>query len=253
MLSPVINLAIIESSRTFGDVLTARLAAEDDMRVLRSATSPAALWQAMNRSAIDVVVCDAAMFDVDGADHGAATAGRAQAGPREATGSEGARLSPTPAVVLLADYRDRGLLYSAIRSGVRAWVPLDASADDLVAAIRAASDGGTWIPPRILTEVLEELTAPPPADDPSRNPLAGLTPRERDVLACLGDGLGRADVAAQLHVSTNTVRTHVQSILAKLDVGSSVAAVALYRKASPTSAGARHPRPASHGPLGRGR
>ncbi len=54
-----------------------------------------------------------------------------------------------------------------------------------------------------------------------------LTPREREVLACPVEGLGRTDIAARLHVSTNTVRTHVQSILAKLGVSSSVAAVSL--------------------------
>ena len=53
------------------------------------------------------------------------------------------------------------------------------------------------------------------------------------VLSCLAEGLNRVEVAARLHVSTNTVRTHVQSILSKLDVNSSVAAVALARRARP--------------------
>ena len=49
----------------------------------------------------------------------------------------------------------------------------------------------------------------------------------REVLACLVEGLGRAEIATKLHLSANTVRTHVQSILAKLGVSSSVAAVSL--------------------------
>ena len=62
--------------------------------------------------------------------------------------------------------------------------------------------------------------------------LGQLTHREREVLLCLVDGLDRPEVAARLKVSTNTVLTHVQSILAKLGVRSCVAAVALVRKAA---------------------
>ena len=57
------------------------------------------------------------------------------------------------------------------------------------------------------------------------------------MLACLADGLSRAEVAARLRLSPNTVRTHVQSILAKLRVSSSVAAVALVRQDARTGAG----------------
>jgi two-component system NarL family response regulator len=96
-------------------------------------------------------------------------------------------------------------------------------------------EGGTWIPPRILTEALVELTADSPQHDPTHGLLASLTPREREVLSCLTDGLRRSEVAARLQVSTNTVRTHVQSILSKLEVNSSVAAVTLTRRAGTAS------------------
>jgi DNA-binding NarL/FixJ family response regulator len=242
----VINLAIVESSRAFGDVLTDRLADEPDMRVLRSATSPAALPQALNRSSVDVLVCDATLFGGGQACHGS---GDPPADRGDAAGPGDAGRPRKPAVVLLADYADRHLLCPAIRSGVRAWVPRDASVNDLIAAIRTVSIGGSWIPARILTELLDELIAPPAADDPAQKSLAGLTPRERDVLACLADGHGRAEVAARLHVSPNTVRTHVQSILSKLEVSSAVAAVALLRKANLTTGDPPYPSrwPASAG------
>ena len=56
-----------------------------------------------------------------------------------------------------------------------------------------------------------------------------LTPRERQVLNCMAEGAGRSEVAARLHVSVNTVRTHLQNLMAKLGVHSSVEAVALAR------------------------
>jgi DNA-binding NarL/FixJ family response regulator len=235
----VINLVVIDGSRIFGDALAARLAAEPDMRVLRSATSLSALWQELAHSSVDVVLCDAVLFSPESPD-------RAQPGQRPAAArSEGGSVADDPrganrpVVVLLADYDDRVRLCPAIRSGIRGWVPRDASADDLMAAIREASEGGTWIQPKVLTDLLRELTGVSHLLDAAQKLLATLTARERDVLACLADGLGRVEVAARLHVSTNTVRTHVQSILSKLGVNSSVAAVALARKAG---ASARMPR-----------
>jgi DNA-binding NarL/FixJ family response regulator len=228
----MIQLAIIDGSRIFADALAARLGLEPDIRVLRCATGSAALRQAVSHSSVDVVLGDAALFDPGdaggppSAHHSSSAAGVAS--PTASTGSGRA----DPALVLLADRRDRRGLAAAVRCGVRGWVPRDATVSDLILAIREAAEGGTWIPPKVLTAVLGELTWTPPADDPTQMLLVSLTPRERDVLSCLADGLGRAEVAARLQVSTNTVRTHVQSILSKLGVNSCVAAVALARKAA---------------------
>ena len=74
---------------------------------------------------------------------------------------------------------------------------------------------------RVLTDLVAEPAAPPP------DPLASLTMREHEVLQCLVDGLGRAEIAARLHVSANTVRTHTQNLLAKLGVHSTLESVAV--------------------------
>ena len=231
----MIHLAIIDGSRIFADALAARLGAEPDIRVLRCATGAAAFRQAINQSSVDVVVGDAALFEPHGGP-GAAGPHRSQPGTDAGCTEGGARRPGCPALILLADHADRGRLVTAVQSGVRGWVPRDATVGELILASREAADGGTWIPPKVLTVILEELTWTPSADDPVQMLLASLTPRERDVLSCLADGLGRVEVAARLQVSTNTVRTHVQSILAKLGVNSSVAAVALMRKAGERSA-----------------
>jgi DNA-binding NarL/FixJ family response regulator len=233
----VIHLAIIDGSRMFADALAARLGVEPDIGVLRCATGSAALRQALMHSSADVVVGDAALFDPETSDQGSGPPGVAKSttngGPRRETGG-GAPAKP--AVVLLADRCDRARLMAAIRSGVRGWIPRDATLDDLILAIREAASGGTWIQPKVLTSVLAELTCPTATADATQLLLAKLTEREREVLYYLADGLGRTEVAARLRVSTNTVRTHVQSILSKLRVNSCVAAVAMARKA-----GARSP------------
>lgn len=228
----MIHLAIIDGSRIFADALAARLGLEPDIRVLRCATGSAALRQAVWHSSVDVVLGDAALFQTGSAEGGPRPR-RVPASAGGPTAVRGTGCGPaSPALVLLADHGDRNRLTAAVRCGVRGWVPRDATVDDLILAIREAAEGGTWIPPKVLTAVLDELTWTPPADDPTQTLLASLTPRERDVLSCLGEGLGRVEVAARLHVSTNTVRTHVQSILSKLGVNSSVAAVALVHKAT---------------------
>jgi DNA-binding NarL/FixJ family response regulator len=148
-------------------------------------------------------------------------------GPGAAGGDEAA----APNLVLVADHADGDALIPAVRAGVRGWVPRGAAVEALLAAVRAAGAGGVWLPPRALTSVLEALVWSSPPEDPVEALLGALTPREREVLLCLAEGLGRPAVAARLGMSTNTVRTHVQSILAKLDVSSSLAAVALVRGA----------------------
>jgi DNA-binding NarL/FixJ family response regulator len=227
----VLNVVVIDGSRFFSEVLAARLAAEHDVRVLYASTSPEALWRAVTRSSVDVVVCDAVLFGLV-CDDCQATEQRicAWGGGWEKVVVQRPAAQEDTAVVLVADVADRHLLARAVRAGVRGWVPRDASADDLVSAIREASDGGTWIPPKLLTDLLAELSDAPPLHQPVQQPMAALTPREREVLGYLAEGLSRAEVAGRLHLSANTIRTHVQSILAKLDVSSSVAAVALLRR-----------------------
>ena len=235
----MINLVVIDGSRVFCDALAARLAAEPDMRVLRSATSPGALSQAVTHSSADVVVCDAVLYDPVSLEHWQSGWQHARAAGEGSSTADDAPGRTRPSVVLLADYDDRSRLCPAVRSGVRGWVPRDASAGDLIAAVREASEGGTWIQPKVLTDLLGELTGASPVRDAAQKLLATLTPREQEVLSCLADGLGRVEVAARLHVSTNTVRTHVQSILSKLGVNSSVPAVALARKAGSSARGPR--------------
>lgn len=214
----MIEVAIVDRSRVFTEAVGARLAVEPDLRIRCCVTSAAALRRAVAASPVDVVVCEAVLFrEVS------------HLGPRGVGRSPGAA-APEPVVVLVADLAESPLLCAALRRGVRGWVPREGSVDDLLVAVREAYGGGTWVPPRLLTAVLGEITRASPVADPVRDLLGTLTPREREVLLCLTDGSSRAEIGAQLHLSTNTVRTHVQSILSKLGVSSSVAAVALCRR-----------------------
>jgi DNA-binding NarL/FixJ family response regulator len=235
----MIHVAIIDGSRVFADALAASLSVEPDIRVVRCATGRLALRQALDHSSADVVVCDDALFDdalFDTGSHSPVVgATPLQRVPLELVSGAGKQAHPRLAVVLLADHGDAARLAACLRWGVRGWVLRSNSIDDLLEAIRQADTGGTWIPPKELSRVLRELVWPSSADDPFQALTGRLTRRERDVLACLVEGLSRPEVATRLQLSTNTVRTHVQSILSKLGVNSCVAAVALVRRTSSTA------------------
>ncbi len=226
-----IRLGIVDASRIYVEALAARLGAEPDIHVLRCGDDTPSLRRMLTQPALDVVLGDAALFDP------------AWMSPDDRSGPRGVDDGSTPTLVLVADRTDAAGLVPAVRAGVRGWVPRGAAVDELLAAIRAAGAGGAWLPAGALTTVLEALVWSSPPEDPIEALLGALTPREREVLLCLAEGLGRPAVAERLRMSTNTVRTHVQSILAKLDVSSSLAAVALVRGARHDGAphdGARH-------------
>lgn len=97
--------------------------------------------------------------------------------------------------------------------------------------IRGVLRDETHLPPALLTAVLRELTAARKHRTDSERLVDSLTPRELEVLRCMVAGLGRKAVAERLFLSPHTVRTHMQNVLGKLGVHSTLAAVALARRA----------------------
>jgi DNA-binding NarL/FixJ family response regulator len=132
--------------------------------------------------------------------------------------------SPGSRVVMLTEVDAVRSVVAALRCGVRAWLPKTVEPAQLAGAIRGVHRGEAWLPPDLLGRVLTALMTPDP--EPA-DPLAVLTRREREVLQCMVDGMGRAQIAQRLHLSTNTVRTHTQNMLAKLGVHSTLESVAL--------------------------
>lgn len=141
-----------------------------------------------------------------------------------ASGIEGLSLLkaalPATRFVMLTIRDDAETVYAALRAGASGYLLKSASADTILAAVGAARDGGMLMPPPVARLVLA-LFAPEPA-----SPDYGLSPRERDVLAAMADGLTQKEIADRLGLTPNTVNTHVQHLYAKLHVRSASAAVA---------------------------
>jgi DNA-binding NarL/FixJ family response regulator len=138
---------------------------------------------------------------------------------------------PGTRTVVLAERDDPRRAAKALQAGASGWVAKDCSLSRLLAVVRGVLRDETHLPPALLTGVLREMTAARRHRTESERLVESLTPREQEVLRCMVAGLGRKAVAERLYLSPHTVRTHMQNVLGKLGVHSTLAAVALARRA----------------------
>lgn len=209
-----ITVVIIDQERTFGDALAVLLNAEEEFRVAAVAqpTATNVRWHA------DIILLDGDFAD---ADRWCRAASRAPDAAR---------------IIMLSGSSEPFRIIAAIEAGARAWVRKDSSVGFLLGVLRGVARGETWLPPAETGNVLSLLLK---QRDRERL-LARLSPRERQVVAYLGDGATRNQIAEQLYLTANTVRTHLQNIMAKLGVHSTLELVAL---TSSWSASRDEPRP----------
>jgi NarL family two-component system response regulator YdfI len=135
-------------------------------------------------------------------------------------------LTHSPALVVLSDDPQGGWITDALRAGVHAVLPRDATAGEIRVAIQAAATGLIVLPAPTLDRFL--AAQPTPARTPT--PLLGgqtLTAREIEVLGMLAEGLGNKMIARRLGISDHTVKFHVGSILTKLNAASRTEAVTI--------------------------
>jgi NarL family two-component system response regulator YdfI len=128
-----------------------------------------------------------------------------------------------PELVLLTDETHADWVAEALRAGARAVLPRDATAEELEAAVTAASAGLVAMHPETANSLLN--SAPSPATAAAARTPQSLTPREVEVLRMLAEGLGNKEIAWQLGISEHTVKFHVGSIFTKLDATSRTEAV----------------------------
>ncbi|GGW41990.1 LuxR C-terminal-related transcriptional regulator [Streptomyces xantholiticus] len=237
-----IRVLVVDDHRIFAESLAAALAAEPDVEVAAAGSGPAAL-RCLERAAAESRRFDVMLVD---ADLGAASAvpptavAVARAVPDGGVDGlvdgislvAGVRsLQPAVRSVVLAQKDDARRAALALQAGASGWVAKDCSLQRLLAVVRGVLRGETHLAPALLTGVLREMTAARKHRTESERLVESLTPREQEVLRCMVAGLGRKAVAERLFLSPHTVRTHMQNVLGKLGVHSTLAAVALARRA----------------------
>ncbi len=209
-----IKVLITDQERTFAEALAARLDDEEDIQVVAAVQARTPSPWLMAAKPADVMVVDGDLPDEAANRLCAEVSGRAE----------------SSRVITLSSSSEPERIVNAIQAGAAAWVRKDQSLGYLLRVIRGVARGETWLPPSETGKVLRLLLHEQDRRREKGRLLASLTPREQAVLTCLAEGTGHRDaIAQQLHLSINTVRTHLQNIMAKLGVHSALEAVALTR------------------------
>ena len=186
------------------------LEAQDDIEVIGEASDGAGAVEAAARLAPAVVLMDVRMPGIDGV---AATRTITESG------------SATKVLVMTTFDLDENVL-GALRAGASGFLLKDTPPEDLVSAIRSVAAGDAVVSPKVTKRLLSRFVAHSvPSTDASV--LDALTGREREVLVHLATGMSNAEIAAVLHLSEATIKTHIGRILTKLDVRDRVQAVVL--------------------------
>ncbi len=197
-------MLIVDDHQMFADSLARLLSDEVDLEVLGIAVSSEQAVAMALALRPEVVLVDYQIPTSNGA----------------AVAAEIKGLLPTVMTVMLTGATDDRVLLAAIEAGCSGFLTKARAASEVAAAVRLAAQGNVLISPQDLARLLPKL---------HRTYFrigSDLTDREREILVLLARGMANAVIAAQLHLSVNTVRNYVQAILTKLDAHSKLEAVA---------------------------
>ncbi|WP_020523849.1 response regulator [Catelliglobosispora koreensis] len=173
----------------------------DGMEVVAEATNGAEAIEAVRRTKPDVVLMDIRMPEMDGL----------EATRRILTGAPG-----EPRIIILTTFDLDHYVYAALAAGASGFLLKDVTPEHLVASVRLVRSGDALLAPAITRRLVERFAGRSQAATTVHHDLSTLTPRELEVLQLLAQALSNAELAASLHLSEATVKTHVARILAKL-------------------------------------
>jgi DNA-binding NarL/FixJ family response regulator len=182
------------------------------IEVVGEATNGIEAVEAVRRTRPDVVLMDIRMPELDGL----------EATRRILVGS-----GVEPRVIILTTFDLDHYVYAALTAGASGFLLKDVTPEHLVAAVRLVRTGDALLAPAITRRLVERFARRGPDDATIHRDLGALTARELEVLRLLAQGLSNAELAARLHLSEATVKTHVARILGKLALRDRVQAVVL--------------------------
>lgn len=205
-----IRVLIVEDHRLVAEGLQALLAAYSDIELVGVAASVEEAVRTAGEHRPDVILMDFRLPDGTGAD--------ATARIR--------RQQKTVAVVFLSTDESEDTLVAAVRAGGCGYLSKARAAADVASAVRRAAEGEMLIPASQLARLLARAQDQARDEAERTRLLTELTPREKEILGLMADGLDNRAIASRLSISFTTVRGHVQNILEKLEAHSKLEAVA---------------------------
>jgi DNA-binding NarL/FixJ family response regulator len=134
---------------------------------------------------------------------------------------------PATHVLILTTFALDEYVYAALSAGASGFILKNVPPEQLAEAVRTVAGGDALLAPAITRRLIEEHVSRPPADSPRPERLAPLTPRELEILSCVGRGLSNSEIAGTLFISQATVKTHFTRVLMKLDLRDRAQAVVL--------------------------
>jgi NarL family two-component system response regulator LiaR len=179
---------------------------QEDMQVVGEGTNGLEAVELAQRLQPDVVLLDLAMPQMDGL---------------EAT-RKILEAIPHTHILILTSFGEDDKVFPAIRAGAQGYLLKDIRPNDLVQAVREASQGKAQLHPEIAKKLMSAVAANQGAPEPASQvqpPAADLTERELEVLRWIASGLNNREIAEKLIISEKTVKTHVSNLLGKLSLG----------------------------------
>ncbi|WP_327145723.1 response regulator transcription factor [Nocardia sp. NBC_01327] len=206
--TPVITVVVADDQTTVRDGLTTVLSLLPDIEVVGEARDGAEAVELVRRLEPGVVLMDLRMPNVDGASATAAI-----------TASH-----PGTAVLVLTTYADDASIAGALRAGARGYLTKDAGRAEIAAAIRSVASGHTTLAADVGRRLVAVLETP-------ATPAVDLTDRELEVLRLMSQGRNNTEIAKELFIGVSTVKSHINSLFAKLGVRDRGQAIAYAHRA----------------------
>jgi NarL family two-component system response regulator LiaR len=202
--SKPIRVMVVDDHDMVRRGLSAFLKAKNDLQLVGEARNGREALLVCEQVQPDVVLMDLVMPEMSGADAARAIRERC----------------PEVQVIALTSFQDKELVQEALRAGAISYLLKNVSANELADAIRAAHSGRSTLAPEAAQALVQSATQEP-------GPGHDLTPREREVLALMVEGLTNPQIAERLVVSRSTAKAHVSNVLSKLGVSNRAEAIAL--------------------------
>jgi DNA-binding NarL/FixJ family response regulator len=204
---------IVDDQAMVREGFAAVLAAQPGMAVAGQAADGAEAVSQARLLEPDVVLMDVRMPVMDGLE-----------AARQILGGPGPH---RPRVLMLTTFDLDDYVYEALRAGASGFLLKDATAAELVHAVRVVAAGDALLAPSVTRRLIADFTRQPRPDPPPPAALSALTSRETEVLRLIARGLSNAEISDALIIAEQTTKTHVSRILAKLDLRDRAQAVVL--------------------------